>query len=154
MASKKNRFKWLLFIFCLIAGSSYLFKDDSSPKFKTDSVHTEENIYVDSDGVEHKIETWPFSEVPTVLARFYEGKHATICGKIFQKAKTHKGAFINFGDRYPDHDFSIVIWGDIDKKDLPLNGQNLCVTGLVSEYNGKPQIKINSLHAQIYYKQD
>ncbi len=67
---------------------------------------------------------------------------------------TRKGAFINFGDRYPNHDFSIVIWGEVEKKDLPPIGQHLCVKGLVSEYNGKPQIELKTLNAQIYYKEN
>lgn len=154
MTSKtKLRFKWIVFILFVIAGSWYLLKDNL-PKFKTDSEQITENVYVDWDGLEHKIETGLFSEVPTILARFFVGKHKTICGEVSQKAKTRKGAFINFGGEFPKQDFSIVIWGDIEKNDLPVNGQHLCVTGFVSEYKGTPQIELRSLNAQIYYQKD
>jgi len=73
---------------------------------------------------------------------------------IEQRAITRNGAFINFGDRYPNHDFSIVIWGDVEKQDLPPTGQHLCVKGLVSEYKGKPQIELKNLNAQIYYNEN
>lgn len=154
MISKtKLRFKWIVFILFVIAGGWYLFKD-SLPMPKTYSDQNTENVYVDGDGIEHKISMGLFPEVPTILARFFVGKHKTICGEVSQRAKTRTGAFINFGGEFPKQDFSIVIWGDIEKNDLPVNGQRLCVTGFVSEYKGTPQIELRSLNAQIYYQED
>ena len=151
--NKKTKLKGIIFIILILAGSAYFFKDELLI-LKNDNRSSIDQLYVDSDGVEHMLDQGWFPEVSTSFARFYVGKHKEICGKVTQEAVTRKGAFINFGDRYPNHDFSIVIWGEVEKKDLPHIGQHLCVKGLVSEYNGKPQIELKTLNAQIYYKED
>lgn len=83
------------------------------------------------------------------------GQEMTICGKVYQVA-TPKGirgnpTYINMGDKYPNHPFTVVIWGrDTDKfvRDTDtfiyglkaFEGKEIAVTGLVEEYRGKPQI--------------
>lgn len=150
---KKTKLKGIIFILFILAGSAYLFKDKLLI-LKNDTRSSIDNVYVDSDGIEHNLDQGWSPETSTSFARFYVGKHKEICGRVAQRAVTRKGAFINFGDRYPNHDFSIVIWGEVEKKDLPTVGQHLCVKGLVSKYNGKPQIELKTLNAQIYYKED
>lgn len=102
MTSNKTifRFRWIIVILFVIAGGWYLFKD-SLPMPKTYSDQITENVYVDWDGVEHKISMGLFPEVPAIFARFFVGKHKTICGEVSQRAKTRTGAFINFGGEFP-----------------------------------------------------
>lgn len=151
--NKKTKLKGIIFIILILAGSAYFFKDELLI-LKNDNRSSIDQLYVDSDGVEHMLDQGWFPEVSASFARFYVGKHKVICGKVAQRAVTRKGAFINFGDRYPNHDFSIVIWGEVDKKDLPTVGQYLCVKGLVGKYKGKPQVELKTLNAQIYYKEN
>lgn len=76
------------------------------------------------------------------------GEEATVCGpvsQVFHSVKTKgKPHYINMGDRYPNHAFTVVIWGsdkekfDFDLKEL--ENKRIAVTGTVAEYNGKPQI--------------
>ena len=152
-SKKKPSLKWIIFILSLLAGSVYFFKD-RLPILNKDTASSIDHVYVDSDGTEHEIDQGWFPNVSTSWASLYVGKHKKICGEVTQRAITRNGAFINFGDRYPNHDFSIVIWGDVEKQDLPPAGQYLCVKGLVSEYKGKPQIELKNLNAQIYYNEN
>lgn len=116
MSFKKiTKLKWIIFILLILAGSAYFFKDHLAI-LKKDTASSIDKVYVDSDGVEHMLDQGWFPEVSTSWASFYTGKHKKICGEVTQSAVTRKGAFINFGDRYPNHDFSIVIWGGVEKK--------------------------------------
>lgn len=82
------------------------------------------------------------------------GEEMTICGKVYQVA-TPKGikgnpTYINMGDKYPNHPFTVVIWGQ-DAMQFPMGtlksfeGKEIAVTGLVEEYKGKPQIIVKDV---------
>jgi|SRR5690606_6114286 len=78
-------------------------------------------------------------------------QEVTVCGVLMQVAspKGIKGnpTYLNLGMRYPDHPFSVVIWGsDFMKFPMELlksyEGKQIAVTGVVAEYRGKPQIVV------------
>ncbi len=78
----------------------------------------------------------------------YTGQHIKVCSlvtDIYQPKGDNKLTYINFGGRYPDHTFTVVIFA----KDLPnfpsspvekYINQKVCITGMAADYKGKPQI--------------
>ncbi len=82
------------------------------------------------------------------------GQKATVCGVLMQVAspKGIRGnpTYLNMGKRYPDHPFTVVIWGR-DFMQFPMGqlksyeGKQIAVTGLVEEYRGKPQIVVKEV---------
>ena len=58
--------------------------------------------------------------------------------------------FLNIGNAYPDKNrFTVVIWKDYREnfKVLPetyYQGKTICVTGLITEYEGVPEIEVRS----------
>lgn len=76
------------------------------------------------------------------------GQHVKICDKIsdaFRPKGENTITYLNFGGKYPDHVFTVVIFA----KDLPnfpytpsehLKSKNVCIQGIITEYKGKPQI--------------
>jgi hypothetical protein len=81
-------------------------------------------------------------------------QEATVCGVLMQVAspKGIRGnpTYLNMGKRYPDHPFTVVIWGR-DFMQFPMGqlksyeGRQIAVTGLVEEYRGKPQIVVKEV---------
>lgn len=80
------------------------------------------------------------------------GKTVTVCG-IIESARYLKGSgreptFLNFAGTYPKHPFTVVIWGKIrpqfDYAPETLEGQSICVRGLIETYRSKPQIVVDS----------
>lgn len=78
----------------------------------------------------------------------YIGQHVKVCDKIadaFRPAGESSITYLNFGGRYPDHKFTVVIFAK-DLVNFPFSpvekykNQNVCVTGMAAEYKGKPQI--------------
>ena len=81
----------------------------------------------------------------------YEGKTITVCSKV-QSTYVTKGdkktTYINFGNPYPKTTFTVVIFeGDLPNfKNTPsvyLKDKNVCITGKVKIYKGKPEMIIN-----------
>lgn len=80
------------------------------------------------------------------------GEEATVCGTVSQvhyaEGTRGKPHYINMGDRFPNHAFTLVIWeSDLKKFDYnpkTLEGKQLAITGLIEEYRGKPQIKVKN----------
>ncbi|HZV69685.1 MAG TPA: hypothetical protein VFG10_09080 [Saprospiraceae bacterium] len=84
--------------------------------------------------------------------RYHEGQTITVCGKIvdtFVTKSEKKITHLNFEYGYPNQTFSVTIFGS----DLPkfsyvpaefLKGKNVCVTGKVRMYNGRPEIVVNA----------
>jgi DNA/RNA endonuclease YhcR with UshA esterase domain len=81
----------------------------------------------------------------------YEGKTITVCSKV-QSTYVTKGekktTYLNFGQPYPNTTFTVVIF----EADLPnfkytpsdfLKEKNVCITGKVKIYKGKPEIIVN-----------
>lgn len=94
--------------------------------------------------------------LPLDSAKFYEGKEITICSKVmdtYVSKSEDATTFINFGNPYPHSTFTVVIF----EKDIAnfkytpsvyLKGKNVCVTGKVKIFKGKPEIVVSS-EAQI-----
>ncbi len=79
------------------------------------------------------------------------GKTVTVCGKIFGgkyfEYSKNKLTLLNMGAAYPDAPLTIVIDGDSRKNFAKApeefyKDKEVCITGKVTEYKGKPQIVI------------
>lgn len=72
------------------------------------------------------------------------GQTATVQGSVSNVHVSGKGTvFINFGDAYPDQDFTAVIFassattfGDVNR----YSGHKLAVTGPITMWKGKPEM--------------
>jgi hypothetical protein len=79
----------------------------------------------------------------------YIGQEAKVCGRVVDSryAQTSRGSptFLNFDRPYPNHVFTVVIWGS-DRGSFPSSpetyyrGKRVCASGLIEPYQGKPQI--------------
>jgi len=84
-------------------------------------------------------------------AHLLVGETATICGVVgsARHVESSRGSptYINLGRAYPDHVFTIVIWGTDRQKfhyaPDQLQGA-ICVRGEVELYRGVPQIVVRS----------
>jgi hypothetical protein len=84
-------------------------------------------------------------------AKDHVGETATVCGKVVSArfAKDSKGqpTFLNLDEPYPNHIFTIVIWGSDKEKfgDIlaKYSVKNVCVTGKITSYQGKPEIAVS-----------
>ena len=89
--------------------------------------------------------------VPLDSVQFYEGKTITVCSKVqstFLTKGDKKTTYINFGKPYPNTTFTAVIFeGDLPNfKYTPsdfLKDKNVCITGKVVIYKGKPEIIVS-----------
>jgi DNA/RNA endonuclease YhcR with UshA esterase domain len=80
------------------------------------------------------------------------GDNVTVCGVVasatYATRSKGKPTFLNLDKAYPNHIFTAVIFDDYrDRFDYPpesLAGSTICVTGLVEQYKGRPQIKVKS----------
>ena len=78
----------------------------------------------------------------------YLGQHVVICDNVadvFEPTDRVKNAYINFGGKYPDHKFTIVIF----EEDIPnfaeipvsyFKDKIICVQGMITFFREKPQI--------------
>ncbi|GEO08319.1 hypothetical protein [Segetibacter aerophilus] len=75
----------------------------------------------------------------------YIGKTVTVCSRVYGVKELEKVNFVNIGGAYPNSPLTVVIFAK-DKnafKSLPeYDNKNVCVTGKVEDYKGKPQIVI------------
>jgi len=86
-------------------------------------------------------------------AKNYVGERVTVCGPVvdatWASGSSGKPTFLNLGEPYPDPDrFTVVIWienrGNFSQapEDYYL-GKTICVTGLITEYDGIPEIEVS-----------
>ena len=79
------------------------------------------------------------------------GEQAEVCGKVasatFSTRSKGKPTFLNLGIAFPNHVFTVVVWGNVRPKfsyaPESLEGKTICVQGLITEYQGKPQIVVS-----------
>ncbi len=94
------------------------------------------------------------ADIPAAQASSHAGETATVCGNVagIHTAAGSKGkpTFINFDKRYPNQDFTVLIWND----DRPgfgnlekYEGRQVCVHGVITLYRGKPEMVIRSPEA-------
>lgn len=96
--------------------------------------------------------------VPWSEAKSHVGKQITVLGPVadtnYAATTPGKPTFLDIGKPYPSPDrFTVLIWGDArDAFPAPPEqmyaGKTICVTGLVEDYKGSPEI-IASLPASI-----
>ncbi|ADC89777.1 nucleic acid binding OB-fold tRNA/helicase-type [Thermocrinis albus DSM 14484] len=81
----------------------------------------------------------------------YIGEVKTVCGVVASaKYASHsrgQPTFLNLDRPYPNHIFTVVIWGkDRHKFSHPpesyYKGKRICVEGLIDSYRGVPQIVV------------
>ena len=78
------------------------------------------------------------------------GEEATVCGEVsgakYSDHRKRKPTFIDFGPPHPNQVFTALIWGEYrDKFDYApesLLGKRICVSGMITEHKGKPEIKV------------
>jgi DNA/RNA endonuclease YhcR with UshA esterase domain len=77
----------------------------------------------------------------------YVGKNVTICDSVYSTKALDKVTLINLGGNYPKELITVVV----NKEDVskfssePASmylGNNICVTGIVTEFKGKMQIVV------------
>ena len=79
------------------------------------------------------------------------GEEATVCGEVsgakYSDHRKRKPTFIDFGPPHPNQLFTALIWGEHrDKFDYvpeSLLGKTICVSGTISEFKGKAEIKVS-----------
>lgn len=88
--------------------------------------------------------------IDLVKAAEYEGKLVSICSKVYStKVLNSNGmTFLNVGGAYPNSPLTIVIYSDSlenfnFKPEDFYKGKDICVTGKIKIYKGKPEIIIN-----------
>jgi hypothetical protein len=94
----------------------------------------------------------PPPESPPVLrvdqAAGHLGEIATVCGVVASanhlSRSARKPTFLNLDRPYPEHLFTVVIWGKdraaFGRPEATLPGRRICVTGLVELHKGRPEI--------------
>jgi len=92
-------------------------------------------------------------EIKPEEAAKHEGDSVTICTKIFGARYFESGkgtpTLLNAGAKYPDAPLTIVIFGEnrasfSNKPEEFYVGKNVCVTGRITIFKGKPQIVITN----------
>ena len=84
-------------------------------------------------------------------AKYHIGETTTVCGPVvdatWASGSNDKPTFLNLGNPYPDPDrFTVGIWIENRSnfaqapEDYHL-GKTICVTGLIIEYKGSPEIE-------------
>lgn len=84
-------------------------------------------------------------------AKNHVGEKATVCGKVVSArfAKESKGqpTFLNLDEPFPNHIFTIVIWGSDREKfgaiEVKYSVKNVCVSGKIASFQGKPEIAVD-----------
>ena len=88
----------------------------------------------------------------TYEASNHIGEHATVCGIVssgyYARSSNGQPTFINLDGRYPNQKFTIFILGkhrhNFSSPERSYNGKYICVTGIITKYKGKPQIKVTN----------
>lgn len=79
-------------------------------------------------------------------AENYSGKKVTVCSFVYGVKELPTINFINVGARYPNNPLTIVIFSadmhNFNKGLEVYEDKNICVTGTIKEYRGKPEIII------------
>lgn len=88
--------------------------------------------------------SWPSSGAASHI-----GQRGTVCGPVvdsrYATGSKGKPTFLNFDKAYPNHTFVVLIWGS-DRGSFPSSpetyykGKQVCATGLIESYQGKPEI--------------
>jgi len=96
--------------------------------------------------------TAPSGAISWNEAKYHIGERATVCGPVvsatWASGSKGKPTFLNIGKPYPDPErFTVVIWiqnrGNFPQApEVYYSGKTICVTGLIIEYKGIPEIEV------------
>jgi DNA/RNA endonuclease YhcR with UshA esterase domain len=78
----------------------------------------------------------------------HTGEPATVCGVVasaeYEANAKSQPTLLDLGKSYPNAVFTAVVYGDHRQKfgtpETALRGKRICVTGKISDYEGKPEI--------------
>lgn len=81
-------------------------------------------------------------------AKDHIGETATVCGTVastrYLAASRGSPTFLNLVKPHPNQEFTVVIWGEnrpnFGEPEKDFNDKEICVTGTIETYRGKPQI--------------
>jgi len=91
--------------------------------------------------------------VNPIDAHKYIGMEKTVCGTVASAAYAvrNKGrpTFLNLDRPYPKQIFTVLIWGSDRNKfqnppETSFRGKRICVTGIIEDFRGKPEIIVRS----------
>jgi DNA/RNA endonuclease YhcR with UshA esterase domain len=89
----------------------------------------------------------------TQQAKSHIGESQTVCGAVkgsyYAKNSNGSPTYINLDGSYPNQPFNIVIWNQYRSTfkiapEQSYKGKNLCITGIIDEYKGIPNIEVKS----------
>jgi hypothetical protein len=96
--------------------------------------------------------SWAFSAMAASLspqdAAAHIGETATVCGVVasaeYEVHEQNQPTLLDLGKPHPNATFTAVIYGENRAKfgtpETSLRGKRICVTGQISDYQGKPEI--------------
>ena len=147
MSEKKNKKLWIaggiILVLVLIIARTGL-----SNTNKTTSVQSSNNTSTIST-----TQNDTQSKISSKNASVYINEILTVCGPVVDSryASATKGqpTFLNFDYPYPNHTFTIVIWGQnrtnfSSPPEKMYMSKNVCIDGYIDSYKGKPQIEATS----------
>ena len=84
-------------------------------------------------------------------ASAYVGQTATVCGYVASTKYAYRSkgqpTFLNLDEPYPRQIFTALIWGNdrpaFGAPETTYSGKNVCVTGRIKNYRGKPEIIVS-----------
>ena len=72
------------------------------------------------------------------------GEYATICSKIYGHKDMGEMTLVNLGNSYPNHLLTVVLKGEALATFKKIDGKEVCVTGKIIDYKGKPEIIVTN----------
>jgi DNA/RNA endonuclease YhcR with UshA esterase domain len=94
--------------------------------------------------------------IDVTKAKEYEGKLVYTCAKVYgtKVLESNGMTFLNLGAEYPNSPLTIVIYSDSlgnfnNKPSDYYKGKNICVSGKIKIYKGKPEIIVKSMDSII-----
>jgi hypothetical protein len=103
--------------------------------------------------VQQTVQLKPGATFTAAEAKDHTGEKITVCDKVFGtrflENSDGQPSFLNLGAAYPNSPFTIVIFGNDranfkEKPELFYNNKKVCATGLIKEYNGKPEMILSN----------
>lgn len=92
----------------------------------------------------------PANALTAAEAGRHLGQVATVCGTVvtatYASRSRGQPTFLNLDKPYPNHIFTIVIWGEDRKKfgrpEVELFEKTVCVNGRIEQYQSRPEIVV------------
>lgn len=98
------------------------------------------------DSKTHEVER-PVVKNETVTSQYMVGAHTRACGIVAQTKTFARGVYLNLGASYPNQTITLVMWNSTESDVSHLIGTEVCASGTIKEYKGKPQINVTSVDA-------